>query len=110
MRKENPSLSSEERLDNSKWLLQGTNLFGFIRQEKGKPSIIAVFNNSGKSLDSFPVFMPKGITGNNNWNFIRKDSNGNYGDYDPDVEWTDDNVMKISKMAPWEAKIIKINK
>ena len=110
MRKETPALSSKERMTNQKWVLKGHNVFGFIRQEEGESPVIAVFNNSEEPANPFAIFLPSQIEGDNNWNFIKKDSKGSYGAADSDVEWTDKNVMKISNMEPWEAKIIKIQK
>ncbi len=110
MRKTNPALRSEERMDEEIWFVKGETLFGFVRQEKAEPSIITIFNNSSKKTGSFEAKLPVGVTGDYNWNFVMKDSSGEYGDHDETVSWPAPDTIKIQSMEPWEVKIIKINK
>lgn len=108
MRKNNPALISAEKMTSAKWIKQGATLFGFIRQQSGSPSIVAMFNNSSSTVSQFDTTLPAGVTGSNNYNFVLK-SGSIYGATDSTVSWPNSSTLRISSMQPWEVKIIKIN-
>jgi glycosidase len=108
MRLNNPALRSQEKLDSTKWFIQGDSLFGFVRQQAQQPTVVAIFNNSATAASSFSAPLPSGLTGSGTFNFVLKNADGSYGGNDSTVSWPSSHTIGVSGMQPWEAKIIRI--
>lgn len=106
MRRDNPALRAAERMTAQSWLLQGDTTFGFVRRATGQQTIIALFNNSSDPAAAFDVRIPSGTLGGGTTNLVLKTPSGSYGGTDPDLSWTAPRTLHVTRMAPFEAKII----
>ncbi|MET7400123.1 hypothetical protein ABZS66_42225 [Dactylosporangium sp. NPDC005572] len=107
MRKGQPALSSAERMTADSWFLQRDDLFGFVRRASTGEQVVAVFNNSPDPVAGFDAPLPAGVTGGGTFNYVRR-AGATYGADDPTVSFPRPGTLRISSMAPWEAKIVQI--